>query len=54
MFPVKGVNYYGPKSEFIVSGSDCGNVFLWDHDTERIVNFMRADEGGVVSNIFFK
>ncbi|XP_014662843.1 PREDICTED: DDB1- and CUL4-associated factor 8-like [Priapulus caudatus] len=46
---VKGVNYYGPCSEFIVSGSDCGHVFLWDHDTERIVSFLRADEGGVVN-----
>lgn len=46
---VKGVNWYGPCSEFVVSGSDCGNVFLWDKDTERIVQWMAADEGGVVN-----
>lgn len=47
-FSVKGVNFYGPKSEFIVSGSDCGNVFLWEKNTEQIVNYFAADEGGVV------
>ena len=26
---VKGVNFYGANSEFVVSGSDCGNVFFW-------------------------
>jgi hypothetical protein len=25
---VKGVNFYVPKSEFIVSGSDCEHVLL--------------------------
>uniref|UniRef100_A0A914WHB9 Uncharacterized protein n=1 Tax=Plectus sambesii TaxID=2011161 RepID=A0A914WHB9_9BILA len=44
---VKGVNYFGPKSEFIVSGSDCGNVFLWEHDSQKIVQVQFADEGGV-------
>jgi len=48
-FPVKGVNFYGPKSEFIVSGSDCGNVFLWEKNSEKIVNYFQADKGGVVS-----
>ena len=48
---VKGVNFYGPKSEFIVSGSDCGNVFLWEKQSEKIVTYFNADEGGVVSMI---
>jgi len=48
MFAVKGVNFYGPCSEFIVTGSDCGNVYLWHRDTEKIVNFFHADDGGVV------
>jgi len=46
---VKGVNFYGPKSEFIVSGSDCGNVFLWDKESESIVNMIRGDVAGVVN-----
>uniref|UniRef100_T1JM69 Uncharacterized protein n=1 Tax=Strigamia maritima TaxID=126957 RepID=T1JM69_STRMM len=46
---VKGVNYFGGKSEFIVSGSDCGNIYMWEHDSERVVNFFAGDEGGVVN-----
>nr|KAG5689323.1 hypothetical protein BaRGS_018866 [Batillaria attramentaria] len=46
---VKGVNFYGPRSEFIVSGSDCGHVFLWEKETEQIVQFMEADDCGVVN-----
>lgn len=46
---IKGVNFFGPKSEFIVSGSDCGNVFFWDKNKESIVQFLAADEEGVVN-----
>lgn len=46
---VKGVNFYGPESEFIVSGSDCGHIFLWDKATENIVQYMEGDEGGVIN-----
>uniref|UniRef100_A0A4D5RA88 DDB1-and CUL4-associated factor 8 n=1 Tax=Scolopendra viridis TaxID=118503 RepID=A0A4D5RA88_SCOVI len=46
---VKGVNYFGSGSEYIVSGSDCGNIYFWDHDSEQVVNFMTGDEGGVVN-----
>ena len=45
----KGVNFYGPKSEYVVSGSDCGNIFFWDKATEAIVQCMPGDEKGVVS-----
>lgn len=48
-FPVKGVNFYGPCSEFVVSGSDCGHIYLWDKYSARIVQFMEGDRGGVVS-----
>ncbi|KAK3581000.1 hypothetical protein CHS0354_013894 [Potamilus streckersoni] len=46
---VKGVNFYGPKSEFIVSGSDCAHIYLWDKETEKIVQLMEGDEGGVIN-----
>ncbi|XP_046648728.1 DDB1- and CUL4-associated factor 8-like isoform X2 [Daphnia pulicaria] len=46
---VKGVNYYGPRSEFVVSGSDCGNIFFWDNSTEAIVQCIPGDENGVVN-----
>ena len=45
---VKGVNYYGPQSEFVVSGSDCGNIFFWHKETEAIVQCVAGDENGVV------
>ncbi|XP_018020906.1 DDB1- and CUL4-associated factor 8 [Hyalella azteca] len=46
---VKGVNVFGPHSEFVVSGSDCGNVFIWSRETEAVVRCFPADENGVVN-----
>ncbi|XP_008820967.1 DDB1- and CUL4-associated factor 8 [Nannospalax galili] len=48
---VKGVNFYGPKSEFVMSGSDCGHVFFWEKSSCQIVQFLEADEGGAVTCI---
>ena len=49
---VKGVNFYGQRSEYVVSGSDCGHVFVWDKEAECIVNMMDADEKGAVSRVY--
>ncbi|KAM8710325.1 hypothetical protein ACLKA7_017024 [Drosophila subpalustris] len=46
---IKGVNFFGPHSEFIVSGSDCGHMFFWDKNTESVINFMKGDLSGVVN-----
>ncbi|XP_019700162.1 DDB1- and CUL4-associated factor 8 isoform X2 [Harpegnathos saltator] len=46
---VKGVNFFGPKSEYVISGSDCGNIFIWDKNTEAVVQWMKGDEQGVVN-----
>ncbi|XP_030380206.1 DDB1- and CUL4-associated factor 8 [Scaptodrosophila lebanonensis] len=46
---IKGVNFFGPRSEYIVSGSDCGHVFFWDKNTESIVNFVKGDHSGIVN-----
>jgi DDB1- and CUL4-associated factor 8 len=46
---IKGVNFFGPKSEFVVSGSDCSNIFFWDKENESIVQWMRGDENGIVN-----
>ncbi|CAK9830199.1 DDB1- and CUL4-associated factor 8 [Anthophora retusa] len=46
---VKGVNFFGPKGEFVISGSDCGNLFIWDKNTEAIVDWMPGDEQGIVN-----
>lgn len=46
---IKGVNFFGPKSEYIISGSDCSNIFFWDKESEAIVQWMRGDEAGIVN-----
>ena len=48
-FSVKGVNFYGPNSEFVVSGSDCGHIFFWDREGEDIVHMVKGDVEGVVN-----
>ena len=49
IFAVKGVNFFGLESEYVTSGSDCGNVFLWDKHSEKIVQYMDGDHEGVVN-----
>lgn len=46
---IKGVNFYGAGSEFIVSGSDCGYIYFWDKKTGKIVQFLRGDENGAIN-----
>ncbi|KAK0080040.1 hypothetical protein PV326_008406, partial [Microctonus aethiopoides] len=48
---IKGVNFFGPKSEFIVSGSDCANIFIWEKNSEAIVQWMFGDNHGVVNRL---
>ena len=49
MDTIKGVNFFGPRSEYIVSGSDCGHVFLWEKSTEKVVQLLKGDEVGAVN-----
>ncbi|KAJ3659085.1 hypothetical protein Zmor_010793 [Zophobas morio] len=46
---IKGVNFFGPKSEFVVSGSDCGHIYFWERNTEALVQWLLADDNGVVN-----
>lgn len=46
---VKGVSFFGPKSEFVISGSDNRDIFVWDKESEVIVNSMAAGKRGVVN-----
>ncbi|CAF0775958.1 unnamed protein product [Brachionus calyciflorus] len=41
---IKGVNFYGPNSDYVISGSDCGRVFFWEKTTQQIVNVQKGDE----------
>lgn len=46
---VKGVNFYGPRSEYIVSGSDCGHIFLWEKESEEIIQYLKGDDNGAIN-----
>jgi nuclear receptor interaction protein len=46
---VKDVNYFGPDDEYVVSGSDDGNLFIWDRKTSKLINILEGD--GEVVNV---
>ncbi|KAI9681443.1 MAG: hypothetical protein M1817_002727 [Caeruleum heppii] len=46
---VKDVNFFGLQDEYVVSGSDCGNLFIWDRRTTQLVNILEGD--GEVVNV---
>ncbi|XP_022725452.1 DDB1- and CUL4-associated factor 8-like isoform X4 [Durio zibethinus] len=41
---VKGVSFFGPKSEYVVSGSDCGRIFIWKKKGGELIRVMEADK----------
>lgn len=47
----KGVAFFGPKSEYVVSGSDCSNIYIWEKRSESIVQWLPGDLTGVVNCI---
>jgi DDB1- and CUL4-associated factor 6 len=46
---VKDVNYFGLDDEYVVSGSDDGNLFIWDRKTSQLLNILEGD--GEVVNV---
>ncbi|OAL39207.1 hypothetical protein AYO20_01525 [Fonsecaea nubica] len=46
---VKDVNFCGLNDEYVVSGSDDGNFFIWDRKTCKILNILEGD--GEVVNV---
>ncbi|ONK55925.1 uncharacterized protein A4U43_C10F2360 [Asparagus officinalis] len=40
---LKGVRFFGPKCEYVASGSDCGSIFIWRKRDGRL---LRVIEGG--------
>ncbi|EDW73459.2 uncharacterized protein Dwil_GK16638 [Drosophila willistoni] len=38
---IKGVNFFGPHSEYVVTGSDCGHIIFYDKNTEAIINYVK-------------
>ncbi|KAI9486355.1 MAG: WD40-repeat-containing domain protein [Benjaminiella poitrasii] len=41
---IKDVDFYGLHDEYIVSGSDGGQLFMWDKQTSKIVQILKADD----------
>ncbi|XP_057781722.1 uncharacterized protein LOC131000013 [Salvia miltiorrhiza] len=40
---VKGVNFFGPNDEYVISGSDCGHIFIWKKKSCEVVRMMVGD-----------
>jgi len=40
---VKSVSFFGPGAEYVVSGSDDGNIFIWEKITATLVNILHGD-----------
>lgn len=40
---VKGVSFFGPHCEYVVSGSDCGRIFLWRKRDGELLRVMEGD-----------
>jgi WD repeat-containing protein 42A len=41
---VKGVSFFGPNTEYVVSGSDCGRIFIWKKKGGQLVALRVGDE----------
>ena len=41
---VKGVSFFGPNDDFVLSGSDDGHVFIWSKDTCKLLQLLKADK----------
>lgn len=44
MKTIKGVNFLGPNCDYVTSGSDCGNVFIWRKKDGELMRVMRGDK----------
>lgn len=41
---VKGVSFFGPNDEYVLSGSDCGHIFIWKKKDAKLVRSMVGDQ----------
>uniref|UniRef100_A0A7S3A0U1 Uncharacterized protein n=1 Tax=Rhodosorus marinus TaxID=101924 RepID=A0A7S3A0U1_9RHOD len=41
---LKSVSYYGPKDEYVLSGSDSTHIWIWDERTTRVRLLLEADD----------
>ncbi|KAF3455071.1 hypothetical protein FNV43_RR05519 [Rhamnella rubrinervis] len=40
---VKGVSFFGPDDDYVLSGSDCGHIFIWRKRGAKLVRLMIGD-----------
>jgi len=40
----KDVSFFGPRSEYVMSGSDDGRIFIWEKDTAKLIHVLKGDE----------
>ena len=41
--PTPAVTFFSPNDKYIVGGSQCGHIFLWDRDDENVLNCIDQD-----------
>ncbi|PKA62654.1 hypothetical protein AXF42_Ash012241 [Apostasia shenzhenica] len=41
---VKGVSFFGPCDEYVVSGSDCGHIYIWKKTGGELMRMMVGDK----------
>ncbi|CAL8103437.1 unnamed protein product [Calicophoron daubneyi] len=51
MQTIVSASFFGPNSEYVVSGSDDGFFYMWDRESEGIVQWIHADVDGAVNVI---
>uniref|UniRef100_A0A915NAA5 UFSP1/2/DUB catalytic domain-containing protein n=1 Tax=Meloidogyne javanica TaxID=6303 RepID=A0A915NAA5_MELJA len=40
---IKEASWFGGDDQFIVAGSDCGSIFIWERQTEKVVKVLKGD-----------
>ncbi|KAK0425911.1 hypothetical protein QR680_009453 [Steinernema hermaphroditum] len=40
---IKEANWWGGRNEFVVAGSDCGSLIIWERSTGRLLRMLEAD-----------
>lgn len=40
---IKEASWFGGDDQYIVAGSDCGSIFIWERQTEKVVKVLKGD-----------
>lgn len=41
---IKEANFFGSRDQYIIAGSDCGHMYIWNRDTSKIQGIFEADD----------